>query len=148
MQVLNFPTYPFRIKNRKNKSYIFDIIRKKFVQIQAEELVRQHLVWFLIHEKKYPKSLINVEKKILVNGLTKRVDVVVFNKDGSIYLLVECKAPEIKITQQTFDQIARYNLSLNAQLLMVTNGLTHYYCVVDKAAENYAFLESIPDYIP
>ena len=148
MQVLNFPTYPFRIKNRKNKSYIFDIIRKKFVQIQTDEWVRQHLVWFLIHEKKYPKSLINVEKKILVNGLTKRVDVVVFNKDGSIYLLVECKAPEIKITQQTFDQIARYNLSLNAQLLMVTNGLTHYYCVVDKAAENYAFLESIPDYIP
>ena len=80
--------------------------------------------------------------------MTKRVDVVVFNNDGSIYLLVECKAPEIKITQQTFDQIARYNLSLNAQLLMVTNGLTHYYCVVDKAAENYAFLESIPDYIP
>ncbi|MDA0278033.1 MAG: type I restriction enzyme HsdR N-terminal domain-containing protein [Bacteroidetes bacterium] len=148
MQVLNFPTYPFRIKNRENKPYVFDIIRKKFVQIQAEEWVRQHLVWFLIFEKNYPKSLINVEKKILVNGLTKRVDLVIFNKDGSIYLLVECKAPEVKISQQTFDQIARYNLSLNAQLLMVSNGLSHYYCRVDKNAEKYTFLESIPDYIP
>jgi hypothetical protein len=148
MQVLNFPTYPFRIKSRKNKPYVFDIIRKKFVQIQAEEWVRQHLIWYLIYEKKYPKSLINVEKKILVNGLTKRVDVVIFNKDGSIYLLVECKAPEIKISQETFDQIARYNLNLNAELLMVTNGLSHYYCVIDKEAENYTFVESIPEYIP
>ena len=73
--------------------------------MQTEEWVRQHLIWYLIYEKKYPKSLINVEKKILVNGLTKRVDVVIFNKDGSIYLLVECKAPEIKISQETFDQI-------------------------------------------
>lgn len=80
--------------------------------------------------------------------MTKRVDLVIFNKDGSIYLLVECKSPEVKISQQTFDQIARYNLSLNAQLLMVSNGLSHFYCRVDKNAEKYTFLESIPDYIP
>ena len=71
--------------------------------------------------------------------INKRVDLVIFNKDGSIYLLVECKSPEVKISQQTFDQIARYNLSLNAQLLMVSNGLSHFYCRVDKNAEKYTF---------
>ena len=125
---------------------IFDEIRKKFIILTPEEWVRQHVVRFLLEEKKYPKSLMNVEKVLKVNGLRKRYDVVVFNPDGSILVLVECKAPEIKTAQATFDQIARYNMTLKAQYLMVTNGLNHYFCQMDFENEKYEFLNALPDY--
>ncbi|MEL0456582.1 type I restriction enzyme HsdR N-terminal domain-containing protein [Flavobacteriaceae bacterium SZ-1-7] len=146
MQTLNFPKYSFRFKNKENKLSIFDDIRKKFVVLQPEEWVRQHCVLYLIQEKNYPKSLINVEKELTINNLKKRYDVVVFNSDGSIHLIVECKAPTITINQDTFDQVARYNLELNATYLMVTNGLNHYYCQMDFENERYQFLKDIPDY--
>lgn len=146
MQQLNFPKYQFRFKSSENKIYIFDEIRKKFLLLQPEEWVRQHVVRFLLSEKKYPKTLINVEKKLVINGLTRRYDVVVFNPDGSIYIIVECKAPEITISQQTFDQIARYNLTLNATYLMVTNGISHYFCSMDYTQECYQFLKELPEY--
>jgi type I site-specific restriction endonuclease len=147
MQQLNFPIYNFRFKNSENKVSIFDEIRKKFIILTPEEWVRQHVVRFLLEEKKYPKSLINVEKVLIVNGLRKRYDVVVFNPDGSIFVLVECKAPEIKTAQATFDQIARYNLALKAQFLMVTNGHNHYFCQMDFENEKYDFLKELPDYV-
>jgi hypothetical protein len=146
MQSLNFPAYDFRFKNSENKVHIFDTIRKKFVVLQPEEWVRQNVVQFLIHEKKYPKSLINVEKQLTVNTLKKRYDIVVFDSMGNITLLVECKSPKIMINQQTFDQIARYNMQLNAEFLMVTNGLQHFYCKMDFSKEKYTFLEQIPDF--
>ena len=146
MQKLNFPTYSFRFKNSENKLSIFDEIRKKFIILTPEEWVRQHVVRFLLEEKKYPKSLINVEKVLMVNGLRKRYDIVVFNPDGSIFVLVECKAPEIKTAQATFDQIARYNMTMKAQYLMVTNGLNHYFCLMDFENEKYEFLRELPDY--
>ncbi len=125
---------------------IFDAIRKKFVVLQPEEWVRQHCVQYLMEVKNYPKSLINVEKKLEINTLTKRYDIVIFNTDGSIHLIVECKAPKIKIDQSTFDQIARYNLELNASYLMVTNGINHYYCQMDFENERYLFLEDLPEF--
>lgn len=146
MQKLRFPTYTFRFKNSENKPYIFDEIRKKFVVLQPEEWVRQHCVHYLISEKKYPKSLINVEKELQINQLKKRYDIVVFNRDGSIHLIVECKSPKVMINQDTFDQIARYNLALNATYLMVTNGLNHYYCSIDFDEKRYHFLKDIPEY--
>ena len=146
MQKLNFQLYNFRFKNNENKVSIFDEIMKKFIILTPEEWVRQHVVQFLLEEKKYPKSLINVEKVLKINGLRKRYDVVVFNSDGSIFILIECKAPEIKITQATFDQIARYNMTMNAQFLMVTNGLNHYFCQMDYENEKYTFLENLPNY--
>ena len=146
MQKLNFPEYSFRFKNSENKVLIFDEIRKKFVVLTPEEWVRQHVIKFLLQQKKYPKSYINVEKNIKINGLTKRYDVVVFNSDGSIFLLVECKAPEVSITQNVFDQIARYNLKLNAQHLMVTNGLNNYFCQMDFVNEKYIFLKELPNH--
>ena len=146
MQQLNFPSYSFRFKNSENKVSIFDEIRKKFIILTPEEWVRQHVVRFLLEEKKYPKSLINVEKVLKVNGLRKRYDVVVFNSDGSIFVLVECKAPEIKTAQATFDQIARYNMTLNADFLMVTNGLNHYFCKMDLKNEKYEFMSELPNY--
>ena len=146
MQNLNFPTYSFRLKNSENNTHIFDVIRKKFVVLQPEEWVRQHCVQYLIHEKNYPISLINVEKVVLINGLKKRYDIVVFNPDGSLALVVECKAPKVKITQAAFDQIARYNLTLKAPYLMVTNGLNHYYCTMNHDLESFEFLENLPNY--
>ncbi len=146
MHPLNFPEYGFRLKNSENNLHIFDVIRKKFVVLQPEEWVRQHTVNYLIQEKYYPKSLINVEKQLTVNDIKKRYDIVVFNSDGSIHILVECKAPSIVVDQNTFDQIARYNLQLNADYLMVTNGLQHFYCKMDFESEKYAFLRDIPDF--
>ncbi len=146
MQDLNFPKFDYRFKSTENKVSIFDIIRKKFVILQPEEWVRQHCVHYLITQRNYPKSLINVEKELTINGLKKRYDIVVFNPDGSIFLMVECKAPKITINQATFDQIARYNLKINALYLMVTNGINHYYCQMDFEKEQYTFLQDIPSY--
>ncbi len=146
MQKLNFQLYNFRFKNSENKVSIFDEIRKKFIVLTPEEWVRQHVIQFLLEEKKYPKSLINVEKVLKVNGLRKRYDVVVFNPDGSIFILIECKAPEIKIAQEAFDQIARYNMTMKANFLMVTNGLNHYFCQMDFENEKYQFLPELPMY--
>jgi hypothetical protein len=146
MQKLNFPTYTFRFKNSENKVSIFDEIRKKFMLMTPEEWVRQNVVRFLLEEKKYPKSYINVEKIIKINGLTKRYDIVVFQPNGKIFLLIECKAPEVPISQNTFDQIARYNMVLEAEFLMVTNGLNHYFCKMDFEKEQYQFLKELPDF--
>ncbi|QLG46884.1 type I restriction enzyme HsdR N-terminal domain-containing protein [Costertonia aggregata] len=146
MRILNFPKYDFRFKSSENKVSIFDDIRKKFVVLQPEEWVRQHVVSYLIQDKKYPQSLINVEKQLKVNDIVKRYDIVVFKPDGTIEILVECKAPNIHVNQDTFDQIARYNMKLKASYLMVTNGLEHYYCKMDFDQEKYTFLKDIPDF--
>ena len=146
MQQLNFPCYTFRVKNNENRTLIFDEIRKKFVVLTPEEWVRQHVVQFLIQEKNYPLSHINVERQITLNGLKKRYDVVVFKPNGQLHILVECKAPEINISQSTFDQIAQYNFKLNANYLMVSNGLSHFYCQTDLVAEKYEFMQEIPEF--
>jgi len=144
---LNFPSYNFRIKNSENNTYIFDVIRKKFVVLQPEEWVRQNCIQFLINEKNFPVNLINVEKVVRINGLNKRYDIIVYNSDGSIFLIVECKAPKVKISQSAFDQIARYNLTLKASYLMVTNGLNHYFCTIDHNLGIYNFLKELPSYV-
>ena len=142
MQKLNFPSFSFRFKNSENKLSIFDEIRKKFIILTPEEWVRQHVVWFLISEKKYSKNYINIEKSITINKRKKRYDIVVYKPDGSIFLLVECKAPDVVITQETFDQIARYNLVLKADYLMVTNGLEHFFCQMDFIEKNIHFYKN------
>lgn len=144
MQNLNFPNYSFRFKSTENIHYIFDIIRKKYIVLTPEEWVRQHIVHYLIENKKFRQSYINVEKAFKINGITKRYDVVVYNPDGTIHLLVECKRPNVPITQSVFDQIARYNLQLNAKFLLVTNGLQHIYCKLDFEKQQYQFLVDIP----
>ena len=146
MHALNFPRYSFRFKNSENKIAVFDVLRKKFVILTPEEWVRQHVVNFLLTEKKMPQSLLNVEKQLRVNQMLKRYDLLVYNPDGSIHLGVECKAASVPITQETFDQIARYNLALNARYLMVTNGLQHYYCQMDYEQEKYHFLQDLPEW--
>ncbi|AQS92909.1 restriction endonuclease subunit R [Polaribacter sp. BM10] len=147
MQKLNLPNYNFRLKSNENNMLIFDILRKKFLVLTPEEWVRQHFVLYLLEEKKYPKSLIALEKQLTINNRKKRTDILIFNAKGKPDIIVECKAPSIKITQATFDQIARYNLKLKANYLIVTNGLQHFYCKMDFENETYIFLKDIPDYI-
>jgi hypothetical protein len=146
MQSLNFPKYIFRLKTENNREQIFDTVRKKWVALTPEEWVRQHLVQYLVHEKKYPISLIAVEAKINLNKRTRRCDVILFNQLGNPVLIAECKAPEIKINQKTFDQIAAYNMKLNVDYLLVSNGMTHYCCRINDTKNNYEFLENIPDF--
>tara|TARA_B100001027_G_C16264577_1_gene331267 strand:- start:2934 stop:3380 length:447 start_codon:yes stop_codon:yes gene_type:complete len=146
VQKLNFPTYRFRLKNSENKTHIFDEIRKKFVVLTPEEWVRQNCLHFLKEKKKYPLSLINIEKEFKLNGLKKRYDIVIYDKNKNVHCIVECKAPSIKINQKSFDQIAIYNTVLKSSFLMVTNGLNHYYCKMNSNFDNYIFLDSLPDY--
>lgn len=146
MQKLNFPSYKFRIKNSENKTQIFDEVRKKFVTLQPEEWVRQHCLQYIIKEINHPISLISIEKQLEVHGQKKRYDIVLHNSDGTVYCLVECKAPQVEINQEVFDQIARYNLALDTTYMMITNGINHYYCTMDKPSKTYQFLKSLPKY--
>mgnify|MGYP000892994473 FL=1 len=143
---LCFPNYEFRIKNKHNKKYIFDLIRKKFVLLTPEEWVRQNCIMFLINEQKISKGLINVEKRIKVNNLTKRYDIIVYNPNGSVFLLVECKSPKVNLNQETFNQISIYNSEIIAKYLMLTNGLYNYYCSIDYSNQCYKFVKDFPKY--
>ena len=143
---LNFPTYPFKLKQEAGKIYIFDELRKRFLLLTPEEWVRQHLVKFLIEEKKYPRTLIKLEGGLKLNELQKRSDILVFDLKGEKRMLLECKAPSVKITQDTFDQVARYNFVHRVQWLVVSNGLQHYSCEINFEQHSYQFLNEIPAY--
>jgi len=146
MQELNLPRYQIAIKNENGKSFILDVIRRKYVALTPEEWVRQHFVHFLIDVKKVPSSLIAVEKSLRLNRLGKRTDIVVYDNKLQPLLIIECKAPAIKITQDTFDQIARYNMTIQADFLVVTNGLDHFSCIIDHENQSYSFLADVPAY--
>jgi hypothetical protein len=146
MQQLNLPPYQFKMKKDGERIQIFDAIRKKYVVLTPEEWVRQNILQYLIQEKNFPSSLIAVEAGLKYNQLQKRADVLVYDKSGSPFLLVECKAPEVKITQDTFDQIARYNLIFKVKYLVVTNGLNHFCCIMDYTDNSYQYLEFIPTF--
>lgn len=146
MQKLNLPEYSFKIKLQNEKPVIFDQLRKKFVRLTPEEWVRQNFVQFLIHEKKYSPALIAVEALVKVNNNPQRADLIVFGRQGNPVMIAEFKAPEVKITQQTFDQIARYNMSLQVNCLIVSNGLEHFCCRINFLEGSYSFLPDIPDF--
>lgn len=143
---LNLPRYNFKLNsnNDSQRTQIFDRIRKKYVVLTPEEWVRQHFVHYLIDEKKYPESLVGVEITLIYNTLKKRADIIVYNTSGIVEIIVECKSPDIKISQDTFDQAARYNLKFRSNYLVVTNGLQHYCCAMDYEKNTYQFIENIP----
>lgn len=146
MRELNLPGVELRIRDRDGKHEVFDPVRKKHVSLSAEEWVRQHFLHFLINQKRVPPSLIAVETSIKYNRLSKRCDVVVYNRSGQPVLIVECKAPEIEISQDVFHQVAMYNMTLKVRYLVVTNGLDHYTCVVDHEKGSFHFLKDVPDF--
>lgn len=144
--VLNLPQYSFRIREKLEKKLIFDNFRRRWVALTPEEWVRQNFVRYLTEEKHFPASLVAIERSLRINQRDFRTDIVLFSKSGHPLVVVECKAPEVKISQQVFDQIARYNLDLRVSYLIVTNGLSHYCCRFDQQQLSYTFLAEIPDY--
>ena len=146
MQELNLPSYPFNVKRDADVLQIFDIIRKKWVVLQPEEWVRQHVVWYLIEEKGYPASLIAIEKSLLVNKLQKRFDIVLHNNHGKPLIIVECKAPGIKISEDTLHQALRYNSIIRAPYIFLTNGLEMYYGKLNFTDASFSYIKDIPFY--
>lgn len=146
MVTLNLPHYPFKLKEEGNKVYIFDEIRKRYLFLTPEEWVRQHVIQYLIIYKLYPRSLIKIETSLVFNTMLKRSDIVVLDKNAKPFLLVECKAPHIKITQKTIDQAARYNTSYSARYVVLTNGIDVISCSIDHQNKTYELLKEIPDY--
>ncbi|PTR01024.1 type I restriction and modification enzyme subunit R-like protein [Mucilaginibacter yixingensis] len=147
LQPLNLPPYPFKITDDNGKLSLFDELRRKQIIITPEEWVRQHFVQYLIGHKQYPKTLIRLEGGLKMNGMARRSDILIYDRQGGKILLVECKAPSVAITQQVFDQIARYNMVHKVPLLAVTNGLQHYFCKIDFEQNSYSFIEQLPDYV-
>lgn len=146
MLSLNIPSYPAKIVMRNGKNIIFDILRRKYVALTSEEWVRQHFIHFLIEIKNYPPSLMANEISLSLNGMSKRCDTVLYNKDLTAKMIIEYKSPNIGISQKAFTQICHYNMALKVDYLIVSNGLNHYCCKMDYANQNYMFLEDIPDY--
>lgn len=143
---LNLPPYPFRITLKGETHFIFDEVRKKHLVLTPEEWVRQHFIQFLIKEKAFPRSLIQIEGGLSLNQLQKRTDIVIFNTSGERVMIIECKAPAVKISQGVFDQAARYNSVHKAKWLVVTNGLKHCYAQIDHNASKFYFFEELPEY--
>ena len=134
------------MKSDGEKTYIFDLVRKKYLLLTPEEWVRQNFIYYLNKEKKYPLGLMGVEQMVKYNSLKTRADIVMYNTEGKANIIVECKAPDVKITQETFNQIAKYNSQLKVKYLLVTNGINHYCCKMDYESNRITFLEEIPSY--
>ena len=136
MRKLNLPLFEFKIKKENNNTIIFDQIRKKWIILTPEEWVRQNFISYIL-EKNYPKSLINCEKVFYINKVSKRYDIVVYDINGKVSILVECKSPNINIIKEHFDQVMRYNIELKSEMIIVTNGLNHFYFKLDKNINEY-----------
>ena len=148
MQPLNFPHFDFKLLEINNRQEIYDPVRHKYVALTPEEWVRQHLIAYLTQVKGYPISIMGVEKQLILNKKLKRFDLVVFSRKAQPYILVECKAPGVQITEKAFDQAARYNMLLKAEYFLITNGLEHYPCRLDYENKRYIFIEEVPDFEP
>lgn len=127
---------------------VFDPLRKKYVALTPEEYVRQHFTAWMTDKLGYPASLMGNEVSLTLNNTRRRCDTVVFRSDGSPSMIVEYKAPTVAITQDVFDQIARYNMVLHSRYLIVSNGIRHFCCEMDYDNETYTFLPNIPRWTP
>lgn len=147
MTPLNLPRYNINIQKAPDgATMIFDRLRNKFVALTPEEWVRQHFTSYLITHKNYPAGLMANEVALSLNGSSRRSDTVVYNSSAQPLVIIEYKAPHIKISQKTFDQIIRYNMVFQAPYLIVSNGLNHYCCHIDFKNRSYKFLPDIPTY--
>lgn len=146
MLQLNLPEYKFRIKKQIEKLFIFDSQRKRYVSLTPEEWVRQHFIRFLIEEKGFPAAYLAVEKQLVMNGMKKRCDAILYNEHALPILIIELKAPNVTISQATFDQVAVYNAKLKVDYFMISNGIEHYCCRVNTESAKYEFFPEIPNY--
>ena len=146
MWQLNLPEYSFQIKKQKEKLFIFDSLRKRYVKLTPEEWVRQHFIRFLIEEKSYPAAYLAIEKQLNMNGMKKRCDAILYNVNVEPILIIELKAPNVLISQATFDQVAVYNAKLKVDFFMISNGIEHFCCRVNTENARYEYFSEIPDY--
>lgn len=146
MKKLNLPEFEFRLRKSNDRTEIFDEFRKKYIVLTPEEWVRQNLLKYLHSNKNIPKGLITVEKGLILNQLKKRADILIYTRKGIPCMIVECKSPDITIDQNTFEQIARYNMTLKVDYLLVSNGLEHFCCKIDIENKSFSFLEDIPNF--
>ncbi|MFZ2904606.1 MAG: type I restriction enzyme HsdR N-terminal domain-containing protein [Cyclobacteriaceae bacterium] len=146
MLKLNLPEFEVNLKKSEGKIWIFDGIRKKYLVLTPEEWVRQHLINYFIQYLKYPKSLISVERGLTYNQLQKRSDIVVFDRSGNPWMIVECKSPEVELDQKSVMQVAVYNTDTKAKYVSVSNGLKHI-CYETKAeVKDVVLLKDFPVY--
>jgi hypothetical protein len=143
---LNLPAFEYKIKKAEGKLWIFDLIRKKYIVLIPEEWVRQHFLHYIIHELKYPKSLIKVEGGLAFNQLQKRTDIVVYDRDAKPWMVIECKAPDVKLNEKAISQASMYNKTLNAKFIVVTNGLVHFFAQIDWESRETKALGGMPSY--
>ena len=141
---LNLPKVVLKTKLVRGTIQVFDVVRKKYFKLTAEEWVRQHFIHYLKNNKNYPLGLMGVERMVNYNGLKIRADIILYNTQGVPDMIVECKAPHINITQDAFDQISRYNIRLKVRHLVVTNGKKHFCCAMDYRRNIITFLDEIP----
>lgn len=146
MENLIFPLVDFRVSQEAGKTSVFDIIRRKFIVLTPEEWVRQHLVHFMIDHLKYPKSLINVEDGLRVNKMQKRSDIVIHDRKGNIFMIVECKSFKIKLKQEAMDQLSNYNQRYKATYLALTNGKELFLCQMDYERKSAQFISEFPEF--
>lgn len=146
MLQLNLPQYSFRIKKQNEKLVIFDSQRKRYVALTPEEWVRQNFIRFLIEEKGYPAAYLAIEKQLNMNGMKKRCDAILYNEHALPFLIIELKAPNVAISQATFDQVAVYNAKLKVDFFIISNGIEHYCCKVNLETARYEFFPEIPDF--
>ncbi|MBB3702555.1 type I restriction enzyme HsdR N-terminal domain-containing protein [Alloprevotella rava] len=145
---LNLPNFDIKLRQQDNgQTEIFDFLRQRYIRLTPEEWVRQHFTHFLVEHKHYPAGLLGNEVSLNVNGVERRCDSVLFNREGgNPRMIIEYKAPSIRITQKVFTQINSYNSVLHADYLIVSNGLDHYICRINYSDLSILFLPEIPDY--
>ena len=146
MPQLNLPNAVLKTKLVEGTTQVFDAVRKKYLVLTPEEWVRQHFIHYLNLEKKYPLGLMGIEKMVKYNEQSTRADIVLYTAEGKPNMIVECKAPKVKITQDAFNQIAKYNCKLRVDFLVVTNGMQHFCCAMDYENNKITFLEEIPQF--
>lgn len=143
---LNLPDYRLRLRKEEGKTYIYDDLRQRFVTLTPEEWVRQHFVHYLMEHLGYPRELMMNEVTIQVGLTTKRCDTLLYSRQLTPRVLIEYKAPHIRITDRVLQQILRYNYTLRVPYLILSNGMEHFACRIDYEQGYYTFLEHIPPY--
>jgi hypothetical protein len=146
MHRLNLPSFDYKLKKAEGKVWIFDVIRKKFIVLTPEEWVRQHFLNYLLNDLKYPRSLVKIEGGLTYNTLSKRSDIVVFDRDAKPWMLIECKSPDLKLSESTLRQASAYNATLKAKYLTVTNGLIHFCSETNWELGTTRLLQGLPEY--
>ena len=143
---INLPSYEIKLREKDGKREIFDFLRRRYVALTPEEWVRQHFVHYLVEHKGYPKGLLANELELRIGEKRLRCDTILYNNVLQPRMIIEYKAPDVSITQRVFNQISSYNMLLHADYLVVSNGLQHHCCQIDKTQHSYQFLHDIPDY--